>query len=98
MKQDFTKYKDTERVLNDNGFFARLVGGERGKRLTHTFWSIRWYAIEYKVITIKVENDWIVIGITMNGEELEGWEKLVSSLKNIHKIQNKFREKLFKKV
>ena len=98
MKEDLIKYKDTEKVLIENGFFASKVGGKRGTRLTHTFWSIRWYAIEFKVITLKIEGTWIVIGITMNGEELEGWEKLISSLENIHKLQNKYRQTLFKKV
>lgn len=98
MKQDFIKYKDTKKLLADNGFFASIVGGKRGTRLTHTFWSISWYAIEYKVITLKVEGEWIVISITMNGEEIDGWENFISSIKNLHKLQNKARERLVKKV
>lgn len=98
MKQDLIKYKDAEKLLIDNGFFASKVGGKRDKRLTHTFWSVRWYAIEYNVITIKVENTWVVIGITMNGEELEGWEGFISTINSVHKLQNKFRQLHFKKA
>jgi hypothetical protein len=98
MEQELIKYKDAEKVLNDNNFFASKVSGKRGIRLTHTFWSISWYAVEYKVITIKVNGTWVVISITMNNKELEGWDEFISSIKDIRKLQHEFRQKLFKKA
>jgi hypothetical protein len=94
MVEVFTKFADAKTLLEDHNFFGDTVSIDRKDRVraTYTFRSIRWPKAVYKVDTLKLNEHRIVVGTSLNGDNLESWEDFVSSLDNMNKLYNKLKK------
>ena len=93
MDEVFTKFEDAKKLLEEYTFFGHTVSIDKKDRVraAYTFRSIKWHSVVYKISTLKVNGDRIIIGTTINGDTLESWEDFVSSLKKLNKIHDKTR-------
>lgn len=72
------KYNAVLEILEDASFFGFTAHREdNGRRIVHTFKSIKWYRTDIEVTTLKLEPDkfgseQIVLKIKINGDEIEG--------------------------
>jgi hypothetical protein len=98
MKNDFTSFKDAKKLLEKHKFFGFTAKKSKNNRIEYSFLSVFWPKAIYKVTTLKIENNRVVIGITLNSTELEGWDKLVFSLENIGKMYKKMAISLPEKL
>ena len=94
MNDVFTNFADAKKLLEDYKFFGHTVSVNRKDRVkaVYTFTSITWPNAVYKISTLKLNDYRIVIGTTLNGDELESWDDFVSSLKNMNKLYNKLKK------
>lgn len=92
MDDVLVKFNDVTELFNEYKFYGHTAKRGDNRKIEYTFISISWPKALYKVTTIIVNDSRIVIGITLNNDELDGWDELVSSLKNINKIYPKLKK------
>ena len=94
----FVKYDTVLTILKDAGFFGFTVHREaEGRRIIYNFRSVKWYRTKITVSTLKLEpkkvnSRKIVIGIEINGENINGigdFRERITNLGNQNARQKK---------
>lgn len=86
-------YETVTEILEKNDYHGFTVKRIKENRQAHTFVSIKWYAIDIVVDTLKLNGENIVVKITMDGNELEGIEDFERRMKDIGIIHRNKRKK-----
>jgi transposase len=91
MKEELITLKEVQEELEKNNFFGFTAkrDKEHKNRIEYTFTSIKWNKDSYAIKVLKLgelgKSEKIVIGITYNGNEINGWEDLINSFKQLGK-------------
>ena len=101
-KKGFIRFDAVEKVLKDNDFFGYTAKRDNG-RITYTYRNIHYYLVNITVVTTRLNKEdmlskKIVLGISINGKELEGWNDFIHSMKNVYKFQREELPKYVKKA
>jgi hypothetical protein len=91
-KSSFIKYKTIVKLLEDNSYYGFTVGRTGQHRMKHTFVSVKWYTIDIVVEALRLEGEDIVIGIKIDGEEVNGMEAFKERIGRIGKIHAQKRK------
>ena len=91
----FVKYETVLEILKKAdflGFTAKREDG--GRKITYTFKNVKWSRTNVKISILKLEpkkfgSTRIVIGIKMNGIELEGLEDFRERIEGLGKTKDK---------
>ena len=92
MNENLTSFEDAKKMLEKYNFFGHTAKKGDNSRIEYTFLNVSWPNIIYKITTLKFENKRIVIGITLNDTEINGWDNLELSLKDLKNIRNKSKK------
>lgn len=92
MNENFTSFEEAKKMLEKYNFFGHTAKKGDNSRIEYTFLNVSWPTIIYKITTLKFENKRIVIGITLNDTEINGWDNLEPSLKDLKNIRNKSKK------
>jgi hypothetical protein len=85
----FVKYETVLAILEDAGFFGFTAHREaEGSRIVYAFRSVKWYRTKIAVTILKLEpkkigSKKIVIGININGEDINGIGDFKSRIGNL---------------
>ena len=93
-KESFIKYADVVKLLEENDYYGLTVKriGKHGTRLKYKFASIKWYTIDIEVETLMLEGEKIIVGITFNGEEINGFKAFKDKFNGIRKMHAEMRK------
>jgi len=93
-KEGFIKYADVVKLLEDNDYYGLTVKriGKHGTRLKYKFVSIKWYTIDIEVETLRLDGDKIIVGITFDGEEINGFNAFKDKFNGIRKMHSEKRK------
>ena len=85
MENDFTTLKDVAVVLEQYDFFGDTVKRHGNDRITYTFRSVKWNKTTITVETLKLKPNVlngkkIVTSISINGHEMESFEKFKEAI------------------
>ena len=99
-KEKFIYYKDVEKLLDRNDFLKSSCRRGKNGRLTYTYRSIKYYSLVFSIAITKldpqdIKSDKVVLGIKLNEKELNGWNDFIDALKNLKKLHNKEKAKLY---
>jgi hypothetical protein len=85
----FVKYETVLAILKDAGFFGFTAHREaEGRRVVYSFRSVKWYRTKITVTILKLEpkkigSKKIVIGIDINGENINGIGDFQARIRNL---------------
>ena len=91
------KFSVVEKLLSKYGFHGFNLKRD-GHKLTHTYISIRYYAVTITVTVLKIKDKKYVVSVNVNGEDIEDFKSLMNTLNDMGKIHKKEANKLVKVI
>jgi hypothetical protein len=89
MNEKFTAFEEAKKMLEKYNFFGHTAKRGNKYKIEYTFLSTSWPKDVYRINTLKIDNKRIVIGVTLNDTEINGWENLEPSLNNLKRNKKK---------
>lgn len=101
-KESFTDFEKVREILEKNDFFGFTCKRKNG-RLTYTYKSIRHHCVKISVVTAKlqpteIQSPKIVLNISVNGRNLDGFNEFINTMNNLGSIHKKEFPKTFKNL
>ena len=99
MSKGFIHFDAVRKVLERNKFFGFTAKRENG-RIEYTYISVPYHHVTFKVLTTRLNSKdilskKIVLGIKVNGQELQGWNDFMETVKNVYKLDNKLNKEKY---
>lgn len=102
-KENFTSFEKINNILKEYDFFGMTCKrGDNGK-LTYKYHNIHYFTVSVSVVTVKLQpsqfkSPKIVLSISINGRNIEGYDNFMKAMNNLGKIHYIEFPKTFKKL